>query len=304
MDATEQAIDQTLRIVLTGTEYTLRISGTSAKHLIAGIWSVAALKQRTRGKTRLESMLKSGKELKVFNVKESELEAFAKEARRFGVLYAVIKSKGESPDELADILVKAEDASKLNRIVERLELGGYDEGAIVIEAQRELSERDEGRDDTDTGAFVQETNEFLDDALGEPVVIGEVILANPTEAETESPSPFEPSSKTDGHQQERAFAETMTASITEHGAEDKGAADKDKSAAGEKGAAATSVTREGRGFDMEGRKRRSVKAVIAEKRQKRAKAREQKPVKPQQARHQSPQVTKRKSPKAKTETGR
>lgn len=64
-------------------------------------------------------MLKSGRELRVFPIRFDDLKGFAKEARRYGIAYAVVKQKdGES----VDLLVRTEDASKVNRIAERLGL--------------------------------------------------------------------------------------------------------------------------------------------------------------------------------------
>ena len=58
-------------------------------------------------------MLKSGRELRVFPIRFDDLKGFAKEARRYGIAYAVVKQKdGES----VDLLVRTEDASKVNHI--------------------------------------------------------------------------------------------------------------------------------------------------------------------------------------------
>lgn len=47
--------------------------------------------KKTRGKIRLTNMLKSGKELKVFAVRDGELRKFCEEAKKYGVLYCVLK---------------------------------------------------------------------------------------------------------------------------------------------------------------------------------------------------------------------
>ena len=67
----------------------------------------------------MNALLRSGKELRVFDLKEQDLTVFKQEAKKYGVLFSVIKD-GVNGNGHVDILAKAEDVSKLNRIFERL----------------------------------------------------------------------------------------------------------------------------------------------------------------------------------------
>lgn len=67
----------------------------------------------------MNTLLRSGKELRVFDLKEQDLTVFKQEAKKYGVLFSVIKD-GANGNGHVDILAKAEDVSKLNRIFERL----------------------------------------------------------------------------------------------------------------------------------------------------------------------------------------
>lgn len=53
----------------------------------------------------------------MFPIRRADLGTFAREARRYGIVYTVVKQKDDS--ESVDLLVRAEDASKVNRIAER-----------------------------------------------------------------------------------------------------------------------------------------------------------------------------------------
>ncbi len=76
--------------------------------------------QKLAGKTNMTRLLKEGKELRVFDVKETDLTNFAKTAKQYGVLFSVIKySKNEFGN--VDVLTRAEDVSKINRILEKLQ---------------------------------------------------------------------------------------------------------------------------------------------------------------------------------------
>ena len=119
------AAEQVVRISLEGTEVALKLTGSAAKNIAAMLYAVWKNrdKNKTKGHQRLSAMLKSGKELKVFTVSEEHLKQFATEAKRYGVVYCALRGKERSADGMVDIMVRAEDASKINRIVERFKLG-------------------------------------------------------------------------------------------------------------------------------------------------------------------------------------
>ena len=123
------------RMYLQGFEVGLRVTGAGAEKIMALILATMKDKRKTTGKTNLTNMLKSGKELKVFSVKQEDLRKFAEEAKRYGVLYSALINK-KAKDGVVDILVKSEDASKINRIVQRFNLARFDEVAIRTEIQK------------------------------------------------------------------------------------------------------------------------------------------------------------------------
>lgn len=114
MNTSGDAAESIVRMSLQGFEVAVRLSGSGAKNIAALLVAILKDKQQTKGKTRLTNMLKSGKELKVFTVKEEDLKKFTEEAKRYGVLFCALKSKGKSVDGMVDIMVRAEDASKIN----------------------------------------------------------------------------------------------------------------------------------------------------------------------------------------------
>ena len=71
---------------LGGVEVAAKITGAAAKELATMIYAILKDQKKTKGKARLSSMLRSDKPLKVFAVKESELEKFCKEAKRYRCL--------------------------------------------------------------------------------------------------------------------------------------------------------------------------------------------------------------------------
>ena len=128
-----ETADQMTRMTLQGIEVAaniaLKAGGSTARSLAATLYAILTDKKKIRGKTRLNSMLKSGKELKVFAIRHKDLKTFCEEAKRYGVLYSVLKEKNNS-DGICDIMVRAEDAAKISRIVDKYELATIDTNAL------------------------------------------------------------------------------------------------------------------------------------------------------------------------------
>lgn len=135
MNTSGEAADQVVRMSLEVGEAALKISGEGAKQLAVLLYAVlqdqSKSMAKSKGKTRLESLVRTGKPLKVFSVKESDLKKFAKEAKRYGILYCAIRNPKENTDGMVDIMVKEEDAPRINRIIERFKLSAVEEKAKV-----------------------------------------------------------------------------------------------------------------------------------------------------------------------------
>lgn len=183
------AAEQIVRLSLEGFEVAARISGSGAKNVAVLLYTLMKDKQKTAGKTNLNNMLKSGKELKVFSVKASEFQKFTQEAKRYGVLYsALVNKKDKNLDGIVDIMVRAEDASKINRIVERFKLAGYDE--VSIRSEIEKTRQEKQRNNKPKSNEVKEKEE----AKVKPIKKEEQSL-NPHLAKTEKSPQSKPSSE-------------------------------------------------------------------------------------------------------------
>ena len=85
------AAEQVVRMSLETGEVAVRLAGSGAKQLAVLIYAILREQKKTAGKARLTNMLRSGKELKVFAVRDCELRKFCEEAKKYGVLYCVLK---------------------------------------------------------------------------------------------------------------------------------------------------------------------------------------------------------------------
>ena len=186
MNTSGDAAESIVRMSLQGFEVAVKLTGSGAKNVAAIMVAMLKDQKQTKGKTRLTSMLKSGKELKVFTVKEEDLRKFTEEAKRYGVLFCALKGKGKSLDGMVDIMVRAEDASKINRIVDRFNLATVDTASIKSEIQK-------SKDSKDKGVVIKSVEErIVDDILSKPISREENDMSNPQVAKTEKNPPSEP----------------------------------------------------------------------------------------------------------------
>ena len=227
MSYSGDAAEQVVRLSLETGEVAVKLAGEGAKQLAILLYAILREQKKTKGKTRLTNMLRSGKELKVFAVKDSDLQLFCREAKKYGVLYCVLKDR-DATDGLTDIMVRAEDASKINRIFERFNLAAVDMAEVKSEIERSRQEQqsdapeapaaaepmsEQEVDDLLDAMFSpapepgeelpvpertapeQDKDEFLEAVLGGPPTREKGQTENPTEARNEKSRQSGPTSK-------------------------------------------------------------------------------------------------------------
>ena len=72
-------------------EEAVKLSALGAKNLAALCLAMAKDNRKLKGKTKLKRLLTEGKELRVFDLKEEDVSAFAKEAKTYGILFSAIR---------------------------------------------------------------------------------------------------------------------------------------------------------------------------------------------------------------------
>ncbi|WP_270498890.1 PcfB family protein [Holdemanella porci] len=97
-DTADQMMKMTLEGIEVATEIAMKAGGATARSLAATLYAILTDKKKIKGKARLDSMLKSGKELRVFAIHHSDLKKFCEEAKHYGVLYSVLKEKNNTVD--------------------------------------------------------------------------------------------------------------------------------------------------------------------------------------------------------------
>ena len=195
MNTSGEAAEQIVRMSLEGFEVAAKITGAGAKNIAVLLYSILKEEKKTKGKARLTNMLRSGKELKVFTVKNGDLKKFTQEAKKYGVLYCVLADRGnKDPNAEVDVIARAEDASKISRIAERFKLASETTASIVTETEKSKEEKT-GQPEPDIGVQEKaEKDKLLDELMGKPIQ-KEENAQNPSLAKTEKSPQSEPISE-------------------------------------------------------------------------------------------------------------
>lgn len=191
-----EAADQVIKMGLNGAEVALRITGVAAKEVATMLYAVLKDNKKSKGRTRLENLIKTGRPLTIFTVKASDYDQFKTEAKKYGILYSGIRDSKMSEDDMVDIIVKQEDASRINRIVERFKFADVSSQSAQIKSDIEKTrEAKKHKDVPERNQLMKSENEkVMEEVFAKPLQ-KETNASNPNLAKTTKSRPSEPSSK-------------------------------------------------------------------------------------------------------------
>ena len=168
MSYSGDAAEQVVRMSLEGAEFALKITGSAAKNLAAALYTVLKDQKKTKGKARIEAMLREKRPLKVYTIKKEDCPEFAKQAKGYGILYAPIPVK--KGDDTIDILVFEDDAARANRIVEKFKLTVVDTASIKEDIEKSREQRgSEPAAPEQAMPEKSEDDQLLDELMEKPV---------------------------------------------------------------------------------------------------------------------------------------
>ena len=117
MDVSGDVADLMVKESIQLTEASIKLLAGGSRDLTAFLLALAKDNKKLVGKTGMNRLLREGKELKVFQLRESDLAEFAKYAKKNG-LFAVIKDQRRT-DGLVDLVTNPDFVSQVNLFMER-----------------------------------------------------------------------------------------------------------------------------------------------------------------------------------------
>ena len=185
------AAEQVVRMSLEGAEVALKITGAAAKNLAAALYTVLKDQKKTKGKARIETMLREKRPLKVYTIKKEDCPEFARQAKGYGILYAPIPVRKE--DDTIDILVFQDDAARANRIVEKFKLTVVDTASIKEDIEKSREERGgEPAAPEKAAPEKSEDDKLIDELMEKPT---QKEKAQPENPAAEKNAPFAPAAE-------------------------------------------------------------------------------------------------------------
>jgi hypothetical protein len=191
MNHSGEAAEQVFKMTLDGAEVAIRLAGAGAKNLAVLLYTILSQQKKTKGRARLETMLRSGKELDVFNVKNSDMQMFVDKAKQYGILYCVMRDPKGSPDGITPVMVRVEDARRINDIVERFNFAAVNTATVRADIEKSRADKAPAAPEKvvpDRDA----TDKVVDELFEKPLQKEQAQPENPTVAKTEKSPPSEP----------------------------------------------------------------------------------------------------------------
>ena len=112
------AAETVVRVMLTGTEITLRLTASAAKNLLALSVALAKQHKQISGKTQMKKILKDTRDIRVFPMTRAQYRAFQKRAKPFRLLYASIRDRDGGGQ--IDLVLPATEQDRANLVFEKM----------------------------------------------------------------------------------------------------------------------------------------------------------------------------------------
>ena len=117
MNGTGEVADLMVKEGMMITEETIKLLAAGSKNLTAFLIALARSEKKLSGRSSTRRLLRDGKALKVFRIRESDLEDFKQYAKK-NILYSVIKDK-RAESGVADLITNVDYAAQVNLFMER-----------------------------------------------------------------------------------------------------------------------------------------------------------------------------------------
>ena len=219
MSTAGDSAEEVVKLSLDGFEVVARLTGSMAKELAVMLVALSKSKgDKVKGQVGINNMLKRTGDFKVFTIKKEDYKEFKKHAKRYGVLYSAMCKRSElkNKDGVIDLLVKGEDAVRVNRMVERFNLTTIGETKIETALDKEDLQKivTDNKDKTEISKDIQEKNtseDLINKLLKKQNIKEENENINPsnlpnTEKEIQSESSLKMNEKMEGTKKEEKLS--------------------------------------------------------------------------------------------------
>ena len=123
-----EAADQFVRMMLSGSEVAVRLSGSALKNVLALSMALAKNHKTISGKVNLAKMLKETRDVRRFAMSPEQYQAFKKKAGKQKILFSAIRDT-DGHGKVVDVIMPVTEIDRANMIFERIQYLGQPEQA-------------------------------------------------------------------------------------------------------------------------------------------------------------------------------
>ena len=120
MSESSDAAEQVVRMMLSGGEVAIRLSGSALKNGAALLLALSKNHKKVYGKVSLRKMLNETRDIRTFPMQPEEYRQFAAHAKRLKILFSAIQDK-DNPQAMVDVLIPTTEIERVNMIFERMQ---------------------------------------------------------------------------------------------------------------------------------------------------------------------------------------
>lgn len=114
-----EAADQMVRMMLSGSEVAVRLTGSALKNLLALTMALAKHEKTLSGKVNMTKMLRETRDLRSFPMSPEQYRQFQKHAKKQKILFSAIKDK-DGKGKIIDVVMPVTELDRANLIFERI----------------------------------------------------------------------------------------------------------------------------------------------------------------------------------------
>ena len=123
-----EAADQLVRMMLSGSEVAVRLSGSALKNLLALTMALAKNHKTISGKVNMAKMLRETRDVRRFAMSPEQYQAFKKRAGKQKILFSAIRDT-DGHGKVVDVIMPVTEIDRVNLIFERIQYLGQPERA-------------------------------------------------------------------------------------------------------------------------------------------------------------------------------
>ena len=121
-----EAADQLVRMMLSGSEVAVRLSGSAIKNMLALTMALAKKHKTISGKVNLAKMLKETRDVRRFAMSPEQYQQFRQRAGKQKILFSAIRDS-DNKGKVVDVIMPVTEIDRANMIFERIQYLGQPE---------------------------------------------------------------------------------------------------------------------------------------------------------------------------------